>query len=289
MESCSLWRTIALFIKKPALRLRGLSCIKSLCADFFGLQYRLALRSRVPIYAVDHPLDSRIPFIPEQVGVYLHFVGFWVELLGALLRQYGEAAVEPVKDFVATMQRLYSFAAVVYRQALSTTERPGCRRKARLMLIHLFDPHLFCVPSLHIMVVISTYTQFRAIVQRLNREDNAAADNAAVRSGALAIAESVLYLKQHSINCVAAALYAMTRFDRRLFPPEEALTFAGDLFAQSALDALDKRLISAAIIDLYRRFCAEGAHAERWEEPLLHFLHQQKPVRSAAHKKKEQN
>jgi hypothetical protein len=271
---------MAAFIRNPELRPVGLSCVKSLCADFFGLQHRLALHPHIPIYAVDHPLDARIPFIPEQVGVYLTFVRFWVQLLGSLLRTYGDIAVEPVKEFVATMKKLYRFAAVVYTKALSTTARPRPRGKARFMLIHMTDPHLFCVPSLHIMVVISTYTQFREIARRLAVEDELAADIDTVRNGALAIAESVLYVKQHSINCVTAALYAMTRFDGRLFPQEEAIRFAQALFSKSDLDALDKKAIITSMIDLYLEFCAEGEGAESWEEPLLNFLYKQRPIRS---------
>lgn len=101
-----------------------------------------------------------------------------------------------------------------------------------------------------------------------------------MRRRALAISESVLYVKQHSVNCVAAGLYAMTRFDPTLFPEAEAIAFAERLFADAPLAGErppvaegDRAAIRDYIIGLYRRFAVEGRDSgTAWEEPLLNFL-----------------
>jgi hypothetical protein len=263
----------------PYFRPSGKACIKSAITNFFGLQYWMALhKKRTPVFAVDHPLDAHIPFTPEKVKVYLNFTHFWVQLLGSLLHCYGRAVYAPVKNFVATIGNLYQYATAVYKQALSTTKRPWYFRKLRFIPIHLLDPHLFCIPSLHVMIVISTYTQFRVIARQLNDEERLSGDIAAVYAGAVAITESVLYIKQHSINCIAAAMYAMSRFNEELFPREEALRFAGDLFAGGDLPDTDRDAIVTHIIQLYTQFCRDGHSAPNWEQPLLDFLHTFPPV-----------
>jgi hypothetical protein len=116
-----------------------------------------------------------------------------------------------------------------------------------------------------------------------------------MKQGALAITQAILFVKQHSVNCVAAAMYAMTCFDRDLFPPEEAEAFTNLLFGdpppppdaaamknrlrpcaapRTKLPPADAVEIRAHIISLYRLFLAEGKDARDWTEPLLRFLRQ---------------
>jgi hypothetical protein len=82
------------------------------------------------------------------------------------------------------------------------------------------------------MIVIRTYTLFKEIIKTLRLEEQFAAQAEELRRGALTITEAVLYIKQHSVNCISAAMYAMSRFDPRLFPVEEAERFASDLFRE---------------------------------------------------------
>ncbi|MDR1106474.1 MAG: hypothetical protein LBL44_08970, partial [Treponema sp.] len=90
-----------------------------------------------------------------------------------------------------------------------------------------------------------------------------------------------LYIKQHSINCVAAAMYVLTCADRRLFPEEEAEAFVSRLFSGAAraprmpktrLPEEDGRAVREHILSMYRRFIEEGRGAKTWETPLLDFL-----------------
>jgi hypothetical protein len=222
---------------------------------------------------VDHPLDLKIPFLPGRVNVYLDFVAFWVRCLGFMLRQCGRKALEPVRNFIESMGQVYAFAAEIYKKNLSTTDRPFYIRSPRFMLIHAFDPHLMCIPSLHVMVVIRTYTLFKEIMKTLRSDEQFAAQAEELRRGALDITEAVLYIKQHSVNCISAAMYAMSRFDPRLFPPSEAERFASDLFKEGnnlGMEGGDE--IRSYIISLYRRFLAEGEKGGEWTKPLLDFL-----------------
>jgi hypothetical protein len=276
------------------LRPATLRCIFSIFFNFFFRQYRAALLpGRVPVSKVDHPLDLKIPFVPAWVTIYLDFVTYWIRMLSFLLRAYGRRAYDAAREFLTAMGELYAFAAEAYQKNFSTTDRPFYIARPRFFLIHLVDPHLMCIPSLHVMVVIRTYTRFAAILRSLDEAERCAAHIAEMKQGALAITQAILFVKQHSINCVAAAMYAMTRFDRDLFPPAEAEAFTALLFGdpppppsiaaaknrlrpcaapRTSLPPADVAEIRAHIIGLYRLFLEEGKDAREWTEPLLGFL-----------------
>jgi hypothetical protein len=187
---------------------------------------------------------------------------------------------------------LYAFASEVYRKNFSTTKRPFYIAHPRFFLIHLLDPHLMCIPSLHVMAAIHTYTQFEAIAKSLGEEENLKEQATEMRQGALAISQAVLFVKQHSVNCIPAALYAMTCFSPELFPPEEAEAFTQMLFSpapdkskmpsgcrvhpaaspSTELPQADQAEIKSHILALYRRFLEEGKTCEFWGEPLVSFL-----------------
>ncbi|GHU66094.1 hypothetical protein FACS189447_06260 [Spirochaetia bacterium] len=252
----------------------GLLCIASIFKNFFLLQYKAAFfKGRYPVMRADHPLDEKIPFTPQKVNIYLDFVAFWVRVIGFLLRHFGPRALEPVKEFVESMGKLYEKAAEVYAVCFSTTNRPRYLARPRFVVIHVFDPHLMCIPSLHVMVVIRTYTFFRELVRRLGGEAQFRTQIEEMRRGALDITEAVLYVKQHSVNCIPAAMYAMTRFDSALFSPEEAQSFCAELFLDApSIAKEDADAIRAHILSLYKSFIEEGKKSEKWEKPLLDFL-----------------
>jgi hypothetical protein len=270
VRSISTAGTFIRILGSPYLRGTALKAIRSIFYNFFFLQYKAAfLPGRVPVSQADHPLDKKIPFTPRKVDVYLDFVAFWVRALGFLLRSFGRRGLEPVKRFLESMGGLYAWAARVYTKNLSTTERPRYLARPRFVVIHAFDPHLMCIPSLHVMVVIRTYTLFRKILLELG--EAGAPQIEEIRRGSLAITEAVLYVKQHSVNCISAAMYAMTSFDKSLFPPDEAESFTAELFRQG-LPGGDGEEIRFHILSLYRRFLTEGEQAPLWTEPLLDFL-----------------
>jgi hypothetical protein len=295
----SLWGSLWRILGRASLRPAAARCLASIFYNFFFCQYRAALflrerssgrggktRGRIPVSPVDHELDKKIPFNPDWIAVYLDFAAFWIRALGFLLKRYGKQAEPGVADFLVSMGRLYTFAGQVYGKNLSTTKRPFYIRRPRFLLIHAFDPHLMCVPSLHVMVVILTYTKFASLSASLEPpgpgNDENAARTGRVKRRAQDITQAILYVKQHSVNCVAAAMYAMTRFDGRLFPREEAESFLAGIFNPAERDSPvsgrrgkvedgDGALIRDYIGALYARFLGEGA-ASPWEKPLLDFL-----------------
>ncbi|MDR0624119.1 MAG: hypothetical protein LBG10_06780 [Treponema sp.] len=256
----------------PFLRKTVLKTTSSIFYHFFFCQYRAALLpGRIPVTAVDHPLDAKIPFTPSRVAVYLDFVAFWVRIVSFLFRSYRRRAYHSAGEFIESIGRLYAFAGEVYRKHLSTTRRPFYISRPRFLLIHMADPHLMCIPSLHVMVVIRAYTKFRAIIRGLGDEARFSRQIKEISGGALAITEAILFVKQHSVNCVAAAMYAMTCFEEALFPPEEAERFASRLFTRS-LPPADGELLRTHIINLYRQFLSQRETATTWGEPLVNVL-----------------
>jgi hypothetical protein len=259
----------------PFLRGTGIRCIIRIFRNFFLLQYWAAIfPGRYPVFQVDHPLDEKIPFRPRKVGIYLDFVAFWIRTAGFLLNRFGRRAFPVVKEFLDSMGRLYEYAAEVYRTGFSTTNRPHYLGTPRFALIHAFDPHLMCIPSLHVMVVIRTYTLFRDMLRRLGAAEIYAPQIEEIRRGALDISEAVLYVKQHSVNCISAAMYAMTSFDRPLFPPPEAEAFASELFLTARRPGgEDGDAVRGYMVTLYRRFIDESINAPDWKTPLINFLY----------------
>ncbi|MDR0759144.1 MAG: hypothetical protein LBF74_03425 [Treponema sp.] len=264
--------TVFRVLCRPALRKTALRAAKSMMYNFFFLQYKAALLpGRIPVTPVDHPLDKEIPFTPGWVAIYLDFVSFWIRMIGFLLTQYGRRAAAPVMDFIDTLGQLYVFAAEIYTKNLSTTARPRYYGHPRFVLIHAADPHLMCIPSLHVMVVIRTYTKFTSIIRSLGDERRFAPQIEELRRGALDITEAILYVKQHSVNCVSAAMYAMSRFDPGLFSGEEAGDFTAALFTRPGSPEKSETL-RAYILEKYRLFLEEGEKGTDWKAPLLAFL-----------------
>ena len=266
--------TFVRVLGRPYLRVTALRCIASIFRNFFLPQWHTALLpGRIPVSNADHPLDEKIPFIPHKINTYIDFVALWIRSISFLLRYYGNRVQEPVRDFLESMGNLYAYAAEVYSEHLSTTYRPFYIGRFKFLSIHILDPHLMCIPSLHVMVVIRTYTLFEKIVRGFADDRRFTSQVEELRRDALDITEAVLYVKQHSVNCIPAALYAMTRLDAVLFPPEEAVRFVYDLFTGSTRpDDADTVEIREHILSLYNRFLAEGEESSDWKEPLLDFL-----------------
>jgi len=281
----------------PALRPAFCKSVPSIFYNFFFCQFRAAfLPGRIPVTKVDHALDKKIPFVPSWVTIYLDFVHFWIRMITFFLKRYKRKAYVPMRDFIYSVGNLYAFAADVYKKNMSTTERPFYIARPRFFVIHMMDPHLMCIPSLHVMVVIHTYLQFKETAKKLGDYEKLKEQALELKQGALAISQAILFVKQHSVNCIPAALYAMTCFSPELFPPKEAEAFTNLLFspAPKACESLrkikvhpcaapltkieeeDKARIKSHILSLYNRFLKEKEAAQSWEEPLLKFLREYK-------------
>ncbi len=243
--------------------------------DFFWLQFSVKLGVRkIPILDVDHPLDKSVPFTPERVGVYLDFVAFWIRPIGYIRERFGrEAEQDALESLLTLIDRCYRDAAEVYRFRMTTTKRPKYYR-GHFLTIHLFDPHYLCVPSLHVIIVVLAYTFYRKTFKELGMEgEEAELLNRELYEGAVAIAETVLYIKQHSVNCIPAALYAMTRITPEEVTPVEVIRFTESLFA-GAEDVSPEQVkkIQSHIADMYERLLLEGCHDDYWVTPLQRWL-----------------
>lgn len=270
-------RAAAACLLAPPSRKAALRCIAAASKDFFFFQLGAAAsKGSIPIVNVEHPLDQTIPFRPRMVVVYLDFIPFWTRTAYFLIKRYGRSGVRNAASYIDGMARLYGYAASVYRRHLSTTKRPSFLLNPHFAFIHLTDPHLLCIPSLHVMVVIRAYTHFRALIRERGQEAVLADKIALMRNTAIEITEAVLYVKQHSVNCVSASMYTMTRFEPELFPVEEAERFAQDLFRSCRSPGKEEaEAIRQYILNLYRNLLEEGRSSQDWRKPVFNFLTRQ--------------
>jgi hypothetical protein len=269
--------------------------------DFFGLQWKARGRAGkpgdIPLSRVDCPLDAEIPFNPAWAKIYLYFVGFWVGELAVLLKEIKQSdkplkpALAQITGFIDGMVDIYKAAASVYRENLSTTERPRSGGGARFALIRATDPHLLCVPSLHVMIAVYTWKRVAAsrrslgVLTPVNSAKPRSGEvpvlpeiEAGLRRTAILIGQSLLYARQHSVNCVAAGLYAVRRYAPQYVTDADCLDFAQSLFTiddgvgGAAVSDETARKARDHIAELYTRFVREGAGTADWRAPLLDFL-----------------
>ncbi|MCL1815819.1 MAG: hypothetical protein FWG27_08395 [Treponema sp.] len=278
------WTALTVLIH-PLLLKRGLRCISTVLRKFFFFQYRSALFPHLPVSRVEHTLDDKIPFNPLFIRIYLDFSAFWIRILGFLCR-HGKQGRVLAADFITSITDLYSFAFLVYSKNLSTTDRPRYKKGMRFRLVHLLDPHLMCVPSLHVMLVIHGYTVLRRFLYCLGKESELNGLAEKTFKGAQAIAEAILYVKQHSINCIAASLYAMRHFDSSLFSAADAEVFVQGLFSTEEaedipgeyapyykgplIQAKDMECLRKHIMELYGFFM--NSDNNDWTAPILNFF-----------------
>ena len=263
-------------LRHPATALGVARFVGTVLKDFFALQFavKLGLR-RVPVVDVDHPLDARIPFTPERIATYLDFISFWIRPLGWIARHHGPRAfVTHGVRFLGLIDRCYREAAEVYRAGMTTTRRPRYYR-GRFLAIHLFDPHLLCVPSLHIMIVVATYTYYRRAFAELGITVAAAtALDDELFAEAVEIAESVLYIKQHSVNCLPAALYAISQLTPAEVTAAEVDRFIETLFTSpdETLPGTDAAAIRAHIASTFEDLGREGRDDPDWMTTVKGFI-----------------
>lgn len=260
----------------------GIACgyLRTVIKDFFILQFSVKFGfKKIPILNVDHELDEAVPFTPEKVTTYLDFVAFWIRPLAYIGKRFGrEAELEYTAKFLGLVDRCYRDAAQVYRFRMTTTRRPKYR-KGHFLTIHLFDPHYLCVPSLHVIIVVLAYTFYRNAFAELGIDGTEAdALNGELFDGAVKIAETVLYIKQHSVNCIGAALYAMTRITPEAVTPTEVVRFIDSLFADApSVGEENAQRIRTHIMDMYEQLFLEGCHDADWVTPLQRWLNAYSP------------
>ena len=249
--------------------------LRSIIAVFFVLQFgRKWGFLKIPVVHVDHPLDKTIPFLPQKVDVYLSFINFWICPMSMLIKRYGTRNAIPfIREWLELLTVTYDEAGRMYRFRLTTMERPRYH-KGQFFTIHFFDPHLLCVPSLHIAIIVLCHAFYRTLFAR---EEFTQAErkqwNAELYASAVAIAESVLYVKQHSVNCVPTALYMVSKVFPTLFTPIDVVAFINDLFLHpEGMTDEQAAAVKEHILFIYERFLLEGCHDDDWRAPVQRWL-----------------
>ncbi len=245
--------------------------------DFFLLQFTVKWGWRkIEIIDVDNELDAEVPFVPSLVGIYLDFVFFWVRPLSVLIVKDKKRALKYVSEFLHLVADIYHQASTFYKYKMTTTKRPTAKdyRDKHFDAIRRFDPHYLCVPSLHIAVVVLTYAYFRKAFDEMGfSDDEKNRYNEELFKGAIEIGETVLYIKQHSVNCIPAALYMMTDAISTMFSITDAVLFMDTLFKdQTNITPKAKKDIKAHLHHLFEQLLLEGKYSDYWLEPLKRWL-----------------
>jgi len=233
--------------------------------------------TKLPVVSVDHPLDKKIPFTPAKVTVYMDFVYLFLRPLSMMIQRYGmKKAAKYCREWYTICARTYHESGLMYKHTLSTTERPHYTENFHFKIIHLFDPHLLCVPSLHISLICLCFSYYKKAFKELGLSDaENFQKNTELYNDAVEIAESVLYMKQHSVNCVPAALYMITKLFPELFTPNDATNFINDMFLTAeTISTEDCLAIKEHISFMYERFLLEGYAADDWRDPVIRWINE---------------
>lgn len=249
--------------------------IGTVALKFFIAQYLEKLHIlRVPVKHVDHSLDDRVPFREEFLPVYMRFINFWVDTIAMLETKFGVWHGAAMGSRLLYYLRLaYSSAYDIYSYCMTTTFRPDSADKG-VRALRRADPHFFCVPSLHIAIVALTWSFYRKL---FDEEDFTEGEKIAwlseLREEGCAIGQSVLYLKQHSVNCLPAALYMMCRIAPELFTPDDARLCISELLASAEyITAEDKAEITEYISAFFTMLINDTEGEQDWTLPLKHWL-----------------
>ena len=250
--------------------------LRTVVRDFFWLQFSVKWRFKtIPVLDVSHPLDELIPFTPDKVKIYLNFTNFWIRPMTLLFRRFGvKKALPYCIEYLSLIETAYANAAKVYRFCMTTTKRPDYKTDAAFKMIHAFDPHLLCVPSLHVAIVILSSVYYADVFKNDDfTEEERKTYTAELREGARHIIESVLYVKQHSVNCIPAAMYMMLYVLKNRFTISAGIDIINSLFADDeTLSDSDKKKISAHIHFMFERLLLEGANENDWTVPVKRWL-----------------
>ncbi len=275
-------RELGVFLPYIIVPFRAQS-LKALCGyiaavlrDFFFLQFSVKFGWRkIEVLNVDHPLDKTIPFRADKSATYLDFVNFWIRLMAFMIRRFGtKVAIPHIAAFLGFLAQAYREAARVYRFKMTTTTRPRPGSNFNLRIIHLFDPHFLCVPSLHIAVLLLSWTFFSKAFENEGVEKEELKYRCdELFEGAIEIAETVLYLKQHSVNCIPAAVYMMLCIRPELITIQQAVDFIASLF-KGAHDVKDddKAAVIGHIEFMLERLLLEGCAEDDWTIPIKRWL-----------------
>jgi hypothetical protein len=277
MKTCSIFQAyFTVLFHFSSLKIL-LKYLKTVIKDFFFLQFSVKWGwKKIPVIHVDHELDEEVPFVPEKVPVYLDFINFWIRPMSYIVQRLrAKRALPYCIKYLSLIENTYRDAARMYRFRMTTTNRPPCPKGfPQFRTIHLLDSHYLCVPSLHVAICILTYNFFREVFKEIGfSQEEQDKFNKELKEGAIAITESVLYVKQHSVNCIPAALYMMTHLLSNHFSIEEAVKYIDLLFAESTdISEEAKAKIHSHIHLLFEKLLLEGCNEDDWVLPVQRWI-----------------
>lgn len=229
---------------------------------------------KIPVKPVDNKLDFCVPFRPSMFSVYSDFINYWIRPLSLVMKRFGRKnGLRIAIEFLRYVDAAYHEAYKVYKVSMTTTHRPVCTDR-RVNAMRAADPHYMCVPSLHIAVICLTIGFFNMLFEREDfTEEEKNRWYAEIYDHGIAIAESVLYMKQHSVNCLPAAIYMITRCYPEIFTPELGIQIIQSLFQKRDDISVDEREeIVSYIKKMYEDFLLEGIQSSDWDTVVLRWL-----------------
>ena len=254
--------------------------IFTIMKDFFLLQFFQKIRfKKKNVIFVDTELDDEIPFIAEKVYPYMSFVNFFVCPISMMIKKSGfKKASKDINDYLDFLAAIYSNASKIYRQTFTTTKRPKVKGNKLFTLIKIFDPHLCCVPSIHVAISAGVWAWFRNYFKTSQNRtyDDSEKILAELRAKGLEIAESVLFVKQHSINCVPMSLYMLTAItDADFFSITDAQIFIDELFKTTGTDIISEKSKKAILEHfhfIYEKSLLEQFYDDNWTQTIIRWL-----------------
>ncbi|MCR4822531.1 MAG: hypothetical protein K5873_06630 [Treponema sp.] len=259
----------------PAL-ITNFKCFATILKEFFFLQFFEKFHIvHIPVVHVDHPLDQKIPFTPQKVSIYLDFINLWVRPLAMLVKKFGPwHASVLTKEWMLRFRKLYQLSGQIYHFRLTTTDRPHYKEMREFRQIHALDPHFLCVPSLHVATVFLAYGFYRRL---FDEEDFTQTEKSQwsqeIYNCALEITETVLYVKQHSVNCIPAALYLVVSNFPEWISLEDARIFISRLFLKpEGLSEAEALEIRSYVLNSFENYLSQGAKSQHWYDPVHEFL-----------------
>ena len=251
-------------------------CVHTALHKFFLLQFSVKWKFRkIPVVHVDNALDKKIPFTPERISTYLDFIHSLARPLGFIISTFkGKKRAEVCVKILNELRNCYQTSYDIYSFSMSTTNRPNYKKDRHFRLIHALDPHLMCVPSLHVAIMIMAWVVYREVFSSYDFDDEEKeCYTGQVFESARSITETVLYVKQHSVNCIPAAIYMMTVMLKGRFTIEDAVYFMDSLFVQCTdISEEVKKEINTYIHTMFERFVLEGSSEDDWTAPIKNWL-----------------
>jgi hypothetical protein len=259
IERLGVGESIRLILRHGRLRKRGIEVFKAAVLEFFVPQFQSRLLPGIrPVAVVSHPLDDCLPFVPSLFRSYLGYFTVWLKTLSCLYRTYGKPALRDIEKMMRDVVLLYDASGRVYRRCQSTTtSRRSAPANPYFLLIVLFDPHLHCIPSLHVLTICYNYHQTRKTVMRLD-PNGAAGSRVAAETYrmALRITEATLLVKQHSLIDIGPSLFLLSGLFSD-YGEMEIRRFVSQLFADSpVLDPDAATRVRRAVLQSYEQLLA---------------------------------